>query len=307
METGSRAREHRGYWFYTIGQRTGLGLAGGPWYVVKKDVDQNAFSYRTRTPRRARATGFIVRELTWTWRPPEKDRLLLKIRHGPQLIERIAVSGRRGNRGDHGSPDRGVAPGPVRRLLRRRGLSRVRQDSTKEESCASLFEDDPKIGQFVARGLREAGFAVDHVERAEDAVPAARGAGTTMRRSSTSCFPEWTDLTMIEKLRGAGVATPMLVLSAKRSVEDRVQGFTSGGDDYLTKPFSFSELLVRVQALIRRSTRAAAPTRLSVGDLDSRSALATSARGERDRPAAPRVLAARVPRCATPVACSPRR
>ncbi|HKJ86511.1 MAG TPA: response regulator transcription factor, partial [Spirochaetia bacterium] len=114
--------------------------------------------------------------------------------------------------------------------------------------------------------LREAGFAVDHVERAEDAVPRLES-GNYDAAVVDVMLPGMDGLTMIEKLRGEGVSTPMLVLSAKRSVEDRVQGFTSGGDDYLTKPFSFSELLVRVQSLIRRSTHVAAPTRLAVGDL----------------------------------------
>ena len=64
-----------------------------------------------------------------------------------------------------------------------------------------------------------------------------------------------------------GVRTPVLILSARRTVDDRVRGLQAGGDDYLTKPFAFAELLARVQALVRRSTGAAEPTRLSVGDL----------------------------------------
>lgn len=130
-----------------------------------------------------------------------------------------------------------------------------------------VIEDDPKIGRFVARGLREAGFAVDLVEQAEEAI--ARFSDDTYDAAVVDVMlPGMDGLTMIETLRDRGVTTPMLVLSAKRSVEDRVQGFTSGGDDYLTKPFSFSELLVRVQALIRRSSHSSAPTRLSAGDLE---------------------------------------
>lgn len=130
-----------------------------------------------------------------------------------------------------------------------------------------VVEDDPKIGQFVARGLREAGFAVDHVERAEEALPRLAD-GTYDAAVVDVMLPGMDGLTLIEELRSRGVTTPVLVLSAKRSVEDRVQGFTRGGDDYLTKPFSFSELLVRVQALIRRSSQSAAPTRLSLADLE---------------------------------------
>ena len=129
-----------------------------------------------------------------------------------------------------------------------------------------VVEDDPKIGSFVARGLREAGFAVDLVERAEDALTRFRTAPYDVAVVDVM-LPGMDGLEMIEELRGRGNATPILVLSAKRSVEDRVQGFTRGGDDYLTKPFSFSELLVRVQALIRRSSQATAPTRLSYADL----------------------------------------
>jgi DNA-binding response OmpR family regulator len=72
---------------------------------------------------------------------------------------------------------------------------------------------------------------------------------------------------LIDALRARGVRLPVLILSAKRSVDDRVRGLQAGGDDYLTKPFAFAELLARVQALIRRSTGAAEPTRLAVGDL----------------------------------------
>ncbi len=129
-----------------------------------------------------------------------------------------------------------------------------------------VVEDDAKIGQFVSRGLKEAGFAVDHVESAEEAITRFES-GEYDAAVVDVMLPGIDGLAMIEKLRTTGVTTPMLVLSAKRSVEDRVQGFTSGGDDYLTKPFSFSELLVRVQSLIRRSSQTAAPTRLEVADL----------------------------------------
>lgn len=150
-----------------------------------------------------------------------------------------------------------------------------------------VVEDDPKIGQFVARGLREAGFAVDHVENAEDAIPRLAG-GTYDAAVVDVMLPGMDGLAMIEELRGQGITTPMLVLSAKRSVEDRVQGFTSGGDDYLTKPFSFSELLVRVQSLIRRSTQTAAPTRLSAGDLEVDLLARTVRRGEAEIELQPR-------------------
>ena len=74
-------------------------------------------------------------------------------------------------------------------------------------------------------------------------------------------------LSLIEELRRRGVATPVLILSARRTVDDRVRGLQAGGDDYLTKPFAFAELLARVQALVRRATGAPEPTALTVGDL----------------------------------------
>ena len=80
-------------------------------------------------------------------------------------------------------------------------------------------------------------------------------------------LPKLDGLALIDRMRSGGVRTPVLILSARRSVDDRVSGLQAGGDDYLTKPFAFAELLARVQALIRRSTGAAEPTRLVVGDL----------------------------------------
>ena len=68
-------------------------------------------------------------------------------------------------------------------------------------------------------------------------------------------------------MRGRGIRTPVLILRARHSVDDRVRGLQAGGDDYLTKPFAFAELLARVQALIRRATGATEPTKLSAGDL----------------------------------------
>ena len=80
-------------------------------------------------------------------------------------------------------------------------------------------------------------------------------------------LPKLDGLTLIEGLRRKKINTPVIILSAKRSVDDRIKGLQTGGDDYLTKPFSFSELLARVQALIRRASRTTDPIRLSIGDL----------------------------------------
>ena len=80
-------------------------------------------------------------------------------------------------------------------------------------------------------------------------------------------LPKLDGLSLIQRLRDRRIRTPVIILSARHTVDDRVKGLESGGDDYLTKPFAFSELLARVQALIRRSTGAAEATRLVVGDL----------------------------------------
>lgn len=129
-----------------------------------------------------------------------------------------------------------------------------------------IIEDDQAIADFVARGLREGGFAVDWAPAGDEGLAAA------LERPYDAAIvdlmlPGRDGLSIIDELRRKGVTTPVLILSARRSVDDRVQGLQAGGDDYLTKPFAFAELLARVQALVRRSTRAAEPTSLTVGDL----------------------------------------
>jgi len=127
-------------------------------------------------------------------------------------------------------------------------------------------EDDSTIADFVARGLREAGFATDHVADGD------AGLTTALQQPYDVAIvdlmlPKRDGLSLIEALRARGVATPVLILSARRSVDDRVHGLQSGGDDYLTKPFAFAELLARVQALVRRATRSPEPTTLTVDDV----------------------------------------
>ena len=129
-----------------------------------------------------------------------------------------------------------------------------------------VVEDDRQIAEFVCKGLREAGYAVDH---AADGDAAFALAATTPYDAAVVdvMLPRRDGLSLIEALRRRGVATPCLILSAKRTVDDRVRGLERGGDDYLTKPFAFDELLARLQALIRRSTGATEPTRLTAGPL----------------------------------------
>ena len=129
-----------------------------------------------------------------------------------------------------------------------------------------VVEDDKKIASFIAKGLKQAGFAVDHASNVEDGIHLALHEPYDAAIIDIM-LPKLDGLTLIEELRRQRVNTPVIILSAKRSVDDRVKGLQTGGDDYLTKPFSFSELLARVQALIRRASSAAETTRLTFGNL----------------------------------------
>lgn len=129
-----------------------------------------------------------------------------------------------------------------------------------------VIEDDRTIASFLVKGLQEAGFAVDHAEDGRQGLALALTEPYDAAVVDLM-LPELDGLSLIEDLRRRKVRTPVLILSAKRSVDDRVRGLQAGGDDYLVKPFAFSELLARVQALIRRSTGETQPTRLAVGDL----------------------------------------
>jgi two-component system OmpR family response regulator len=129
-----------------------------------------------------------------------------------------------------------------------------------------LVEDDLKIASFILKGLKEAGFASDHATDGEEGLYMALTEPYDAAIIDIM-LPKLDGLTLIEELRRKRINTPVIILSAKRSIDDRVKGLQKGGDDYLTKPFSFSELLARVQALIRRASRTSEPTALRVGDL----------------------------------------
>jgi two-component system OmpR family response regulator len=129
-----------------------------------------------------------------------------------------------------------------------------------------IVEDDKKIASFIIKGLKQEGFAVDHVTNGENGLHLALHEPYDAAIIDIM-LPKLDGLTLIEEMRRSEVNTPVLILSAKRSVDDRVRGLRKGSDDYLTKPFAFSELLARIQALIRRATGATETTRLQVGDL----------------------------------------
>ena len=129
-----------------------------------------------------------------------------------------------------------------------------------------VVEDDEKIASFIVQGLKQAGFAVDHASNGVDGLHLALHQPYDAAVIDIM-LPRLNGLSLIEQLRHQQMNTPVLILSARRSVDDRVKGLQKGGDDYLTKPFAFSELLARVQALIRRASGSAEATGATVGDL----------------------------------------
>jgi len=144
-----------------------------------------------------------------------------------------------------------------------------------------VVEDDPKIASFVAGGLRQHGFAVDPARDGDEAL--ALVATTTYDAAVVDVMlPRLDGLSLVRRLRADRNVLPVLFLSARSSVDDRISGLQAGGDDYLTKPFAFSELLARLQALIRRATRTPEATRLASGDIELD--LATRAVRVGDRP-----------------------
>lgn len=129
-----------------------------------------------------------------------------------------------------------------------------------------IVEDDAKIASFLEKGLREAGYSVDVCG------DGLSGLDMVMTEPYAAAvidimLPHMDGLELIEKMRLENIGTPVLILSARQSVDDRIQGLQRGSDDYMVKPFSFSELLARVQALIRRDQKHSEPTTLNVGSL----------------------------------------
>jgi heavy metal response regulator len=129
-----------------------------------------------------------------------------------------------------------------------------------------VVEDDKKIASFIVKGLKENGFAVDHAANGEDGLHLAMAAPYDASIVDIM-LPKLDGLSLVQELRNQKIKLPVIILSAKASVDDRIRGLQSGSDDYLVKPFAFSELLARVQALIRRATSTTEPTTLSAGDL----------------------------------------
>lgn len=151
-----------------------------------------------------------------------------------------------------------------------------------------LVEDNERVARFVRKGLTEAGHTVDHADNGRDGMYHAVSESydaIVMDRM----LPGGIDgLAIIEALRQQGNRVPILILSAQDGVDDRIRGLRAGGDDYLTKPFAFGELLARLDALLRRSQSQAVETVMTLGDLSVD------------------MLAHRVTRAGRPVALQPR-
>jgi two-component system, OmpR family, response regulator len=128
-----------------------------------------------------------------------------------------------------------------------------------------VVEDEKKLGELLGRGLREEGYATDIADRGEEALWMARAVPYDAIVLDVM-LPGADGFEICQQLRAAGIWTPVLMLTARDAVDDRVDGLDAGADDYLTKPFAFEELLARLRALTRR-TPIERPTVLEVGDL----------------------------------------
>jgi DNA-binding response OmpR family regulator len=129
-----------------------------------------------------------------------------------------------------------------------------------------FIEDDTQIASFVIKGLKEDGYLVDHCSDGGEGLSYALSVDYDAAITDIM-LPTMDGLSIIEALRKRGLTLPVIILSAKRAVDDRLRGFRTGSDDYLTKPFALSELLARVAALIRRASNIAEPSTLAYHDL----------------------------------------
>ncbi|MDE2071108.1 MAG: response regulator transcription factor [Gammaproteobacteria bacterium] len=130
-----------------------------------------------------------------------------------------------------------------------------------------IIEDDAETAAYLTRGLQESGHAAEHASNGPAGLQAAQAARYDALVVDRM-LPGLDGLTLVQKLRAAGITTPVLFLTALADVDDRVTGLQSGGDDYLAKPFAFAELLARIEAIVRRRSAPAGEMRLRVADLE---------------------------------------
>jgi two-component system OmpR family response regulator len=130
-----------------------------------------------------------------------------------------------------------------------------------------IIEDDVDAAKYLAKGLRESGHEVDHAEDGEKGLEMAM-TGDYDALVVDRMLPKRDGLSIISELRDTGSLTPVIILSALDAVDERIKGLKAGGDDYITKPYALSELLARLQALVRRAAPVESATRLKVHDLE---------------------------------------
>lgn len=150
-----------------------------------------------------------------------------------------------------------------------------------------VVEDDPSTSDYIAKGLREEGFTVEQVADGRDGLYMATSSefdAVVMDRM----LPGMDGLSIVKALRAASIETPIIILSAMSQLDDRVRGLRAGGDDYLTKPFGFSELHARLEGLMRRRSPAAAEVELFCGDLRMNLITRKVSRGQRSVDLLPR-------------------
>ena len=130
-----------------------------------------------------------------------------------------------------------------------------------------VVEDDSRTAEFLLHGLKQSGYLCEHSPDGMDGLFKAENAGCDLAVVDVM-LPKLDGLAMISRMRERGISMPVIVLSARDAVDDRIRGLQAGGDDYMTKPFSFSELVARISALMRRSAGTAESTKLTVADLE---------------------------------------
>ncbi len=150
-----------------------------------------------------------------------------------------------------------------------------------------VIEDDAEAAAYLTKGLRESGYLVEHAADGMDGLYMATSEDFDLLVVDRM-LPKLDGLAVIETLRKSDRSMPILILSALGEVDDRVRGLRAGGDDYLTKPYAFAELLARIEALLRRGEGTPAETKLSLADLEMDLLARTARRGNRDIALQPR-------------------
>jgi two-component system, OmpR family, response regulator len=166
-------------------------------------------------------------------------------------------------------------------------LSAIARSPNRQTMRILVIEDDREAASWLVKGLAESGHVADHAADGEEGLNLA-SEGVHDVLIVDRMLPKLDGLAIIRKLRDSGIKTPVLILSALADVDERVKGLRAGGDDYLGKPYSFSELLARVENLGRRSSEAPLETRLKAADLEIDLLTRSVTRGGKPVPLQPR-------------------